>query len=489
MLNRHLFIYSIAHGVPAIIGFVALVVYTHMVSPSEYGLYVIGQSIATMVSNAFFGWIRLSVARYQAGTEHLDLRGVVLVVYGASAALMIAVFGVMLSLGIQFNSITGAVIVIFALCLSSFEIMQELRRATFNPTAFTAVAVIRSIAALLLGIAALTYGMGGVGLLMAAAFSLFLANTPFCWQMWRAPPKFDDLQMVQRFLYYGGPLAISTIVFAAYGAVDRLAVSYLLGQESAGQYGVASDLARQAIGVIAASVGAAVSPIAFRTLANGPAATREHLNKSLELLFALVGPIAIWLATCSDVLAGSILGPQYVQAATVLLPILAAARLCGAATQYYVHISYQLAERPFLQLSNDTILLLCYLALMTPLTLGFGLKGAAAAALGSEFLGFAIGLALARRGFQLPFCIGRLFRIAISLTLLGFTLWIVKWFIGGSDWLRLSGATFAGAISYGIAVLLFDIGGFYKIARARFRLLGFSAYPGAGPAMPGREQR
>jgi O-antigen/teichoic acid export membrane protein len=65
MLRRHVLIYRFAHAVPATIGLAGLFAYTHLVSPAQYGIYVVGQSTAAIISMALFGLIRLSLARYQ----------------------------------------------------------------------------------------------------------------------------------------------------------------------------------------------------------------------------------------------------------------------------------------------------------------------------------------------------------------------------------------------------------------------------------------
>jgi O-antigen/teichoic acid export membrane protein len=478
MLNRHVFIYLFGHGVPAFFGFIALIVFTHIIDPSEYGIYVIGTSIAGIVSMAFFGWIRLSVSRYQAATEKADLRAVILVSYASTLAVASVTFVLLLLvMSKSVDQVSAGLIFIFVVCLSAFEISQELRRALFKPIIFTAAAATRSIVALVLGVAVIKAGWGGLGLLASTSFSFLAANALFAWPIWGRRFQLKELQLTRKFVQYGMPLAVSGLVFAFYAAFDRLAVAYLLGQEAAGRYGVASDLARQMIGVVAASVGAAVSPIAFRTMVAGKDATRDHLNKSLELLLALVAPVAVWLVICSDVLAGTIVGAQYGPTVALLLPLLAIARLFGAVTNFYVHISYQLAERPLLQLMNDSSILLLYLVLMVPLTLRFGLMGAAGAALGAELVGLLFGLALARRGFQLPFAPNVLMRISLSLAFMAVATYVAKSAIGGPDWARLVNASIAGGAAYGTAVFALDIGGIRGIITTRWHWLKAALRP------------
>ena len=88
MINPYALIYLVAHAIPAIIGFGALILYTHLLSAAEYGIYVIGASIAGIISAVFFAWVRLSVARYQAKSPELDLRAEAIVAYGGTVVVI-----------------------------------------------------------------------------------------------------------------------------------------------------------------------------------------------------------------------------------------------------------------------------------------------------------------------------------------------------------------------------------------------------------------
>src|ERR1700692_1250481 len=88
MLQRHVVIYLFAHAVPAMLGFIGLIIYTHLISPEQDGVYVVGQSTAGIISMALFGWIRLSASRYQAESDSVDVRGTVIVAYGVTLAVV-----------------------------------------------------------------------------------------------------------------------------------------------------------------------------------------------------------------------------------------------------------------------------------------------------------------------------------------------------------------------------------------------------------------
>jgi O-antigen/teichoic acid export membrane protein len=459
MLKRHVLIYLFAHAVPAVIGFAGLIAYTHLVNPAQYGIYVVGQSMAAVISMALFGWIRLSVSRYQAEAATVDVRGAVLAGYGVTMTSVIIVTLLIFRSGAAWIDQGQILAILFtAFCLSAFEISQEFRRATFEPMVFTAVSVIRSVIGLALGMAAVLSGWGGRGLLLALGSSFLLGTAFFSARIWGPPIKPGQLVLMRRFVRYGIPLALSGIVFAVYAAVDRLAVAYLIGQDAAGQYGVASDLSRQMIGILGASVGAAVSPIAFRTMTtHGAGATSEHMADSLELLLVIIGPVAIWLALCGPGFAKVVMGHQFAASVSLLLPTLAFARFFGAITNYYVHVSFQLAERPFLQLVHAVFMLCLYLAFMVLFVGLWGLSGAAIAALASELCGLAFGLWLTQKGFRFDLAIHRSGRVAVALASMALASYGATRVLSHSPLESLIYATVVGGLTYLTAIFMFDI--------------------------------
>src|SRR5271170_6341632 len=146
MVNPYALIYLVAHAIPAIIGFGALILYTHLLSAAEYGIYVIGASIAGVISAVFFAWVRLSVARYQAKSPELDLRAEAIVAYVGTVLVIACLTPVALLIArpsIGFGVVAGSLLL--SLSLTAFEISQEFRRARLNPLRYMIIGVTRGI--------------------------------------------------------------------------------------------------------------------------------------------------------------------------------------------------------------------------------------------------------------------------------------------------------------------------------------------------------
>src|SRR5437879_13306192 len=89
------FHYSVASVVSAAIGLLSAVVFTRLLSPEEYGVYVVGLSTAGIVSAMLFTWVRVSALRFQSEGGSVDVRATVLLAYfisvlAAPVALLIA---------------------------------------------------------------------------------------------------------------------------------------------------------------------------------------------------------------------------------------------------------------------------------------------------------------------------------------------------------------------------------------------------------------
>jgi len=461
MMNPYALIYLGAHLMPAIVGFFALILYTHLLSPAEYGVYVIGMSISSIVSAMFFTWIRLSVARYQARSPELDLRGDALVAYGMTVAVLACLVPVAILIArpsVSFGLLATSVFV--SLSTTAFDISLEFKRAQLNPLRFAAIAVLRSLLSLTLGYIAIKLGGGGLGLLAAFGASFVVAYLLSLPGKNARPFRLFGGGYLRQFIRYGLPFSLGALTITLHNALDRLAVAWMLGESAAGCYGLAADIPRQTINLFGNSIASALFPIAFRTLADsGAAATRERLKEGVELLLALAAPGAIWLALCANLIAGALLGSEFQAGVVALLPLLAVGRVCGVVNQFYLQASFQLAEKPMLQVIHDCSVLVANIALLVPLTFAFGLTGAAVAAVTAEAFGILVGIGLSRKAFPLPFNGWGMARVFVATAVMALVTYVARAPASGHELLSLVGAAAAGGIAYAVSALLLDVAG------------------------------
>ncbi|WFU39624.1 oligosaccharide flippase family protein [Bradyrhizobium sp. CB82] len=457
MLNRHFSIYLAAYILPAAVGFFAITTYTRLLSPAEYGVYVVGLSIAGILGAIFFAWIRLSVSRYQAMSPEVDFRGTAMVAFAltVSALCATAPLTFLFHRDVSYELLLASVFV--AITANAVDVGQEFERAKLRPYRFAAIAIVRSLSSVGFGLFAIWLGWGGLGLLAAFGLGsltgviLNLAGDQTRIARWQK----SQLTQLAR---YGLPLTIGGLSVALYSTSDRLIVAYLLGKDAAGIFGVAADLPRQFLVMLASSVAAATVPIVFRTLSQeGHAATRERLNESLELLLVVIMPVAIWLALAADQVAGTLVGVDFRAGVSALLPMLVVARMLGIANQFYVQISFQLAERPFMLAAQSFLTLVLSIALMFALISGFGLYGAALATFATEAIGFVAAVVLMRRAYVLPFDPSRLAGVGTAAAIMAVAILVARSEFKGTGLSSLIAVSLAGGIAYAGAAWLLNV--------------------------------
>jgi len=465
VISSYALIYLLGYAVPAFVGFFALIVYTHLLSPAEYGLYVVGSGIAALATTLCFTWVRQSVSRYQASSPDIDLRPEATVAYGWTVGVIACLAPIVLFIA-QFvapSNIGSGVLaasLFLSVSLGAFEVSQEFKRARFHPFLFMTIATIRSLSGLGLGYAVIKLGGGGLGLLAAVAASFWIGNALSFATNSRALSRRASLEHIRQFMRYGLPFTFGALAFGLHSVLDRLGVAFMLGQSGAGYYGLAAEISRHLIGVLAASVSSALFPIAFRSLAeSGAGATRERLKEGAELLLAVVAPVAAWLAISADVVTGTLLSPEFGTAVAALVPILAVAGICGAVNQYYIQVSFQLAEKPLLQVVHDVWILAANTALLFPLTRAFGLSGAAMAILIAEGFGIFVGIWLSRRAFKLPFNTSGMLRVLASVAIMALFTYAAKAGLSDHGLLALISVAATGGVAYACAALMCDLAG------------------------------
>lgn len=458
--------YMIAYGVPAVLGFCAIVLFTRLLSPDEYGVYVVGMSVAGIVNAVLFAWVRLSVLRYQSEGEDTDIRMSALAGYMLSACLSpLVLLAMMFIAGLSAVQLVLAGFV--ALALGLFEFGQEILKARQQAGTYTRAAILRSVLTLGFSLTLVMLGLSGEGLLLGIAGAYLAASLFFARSIWRGPVRGFDRVIFTTMLTFGAPMALSGAAFALHAALDRLIVVYLLGEASAGVYGASADLVRQIILFPAMAVGAATVPVIIRSLGEGGAQRADaELRSAFELLLAVVVPAVIGLAIVAPAFSALMLGPEFRDMAALLIPILAFAWLFQAVTHQFVQVSFHLARKPRLLLMQGIVLLSVNVAATLVLTPRFGLAGAAWALVIAEAIGVFAGYLLARRAHPLPLQTGPLLRVAgAGLAMAVPTLMAMR--LADDPLAQLAVAVPVGIASYAIAALAFNISGIRTLALQR----------------------
>ena len=372
---RHASQYMIASVIAAVFGFLGTATFTRLLSPGDYGVYVIGIGMAGFVSSILFTWIRFSVMRLQSegGQQDLVRRHWPDTEFRAVAAPIL--FPVMMHLEARGWQEVGCAIVL-ALGIGLVEMGQEIMRARFQVREFAIGAALRAILSFAFCLAAIELGWGGLGLLAGSALAYYASAAFSARTIWRGPRAKADLDQLRLFFRLGFVFTITGFVYTFQCSMDRLFLAWHSGEAFFGLYGASADLTRQIIQMPAGSIAAAAFPIAVSSLAQyGAGRARENLERFGEILLAVLVPAAIGLSLTAPYLASFLLGPAFRETAASIVPILAAGWLLQCFTQFYVHVSFHLAKRPEWSLLQGLTSVAVNVACIWPLTDAWGFAG------------------------------------------------------------------------------------------------------------------
>jgi O-antigen/teichoic acid export membrane protein len=404
----------IASVVAAVFGFLSTATFTRLLSPDDYGVYIIGVGIAGFVSAILFTWVRFSVMRLQSEGGERDFRGTALAAYGMSVASAPLLLLVVSPLAHRNWQEVGCAIVL-ALGIGLVEMGQEIMRARFQVRAFVNGAVLRTLVSFALCLAAIKLGWGGFGLLAGTAIAYFVTAAFNARTIWQAPLAKANLGELRLFFRLGFVFTITAFVYTFQCSMDRLFLAWHSGEAFSGLYGASADLTRQIIQMPAGSLAAAAFPIAVSSLAQyGVAKAQAQLERFGEILLAVSVPAAIGLALTIPYLAAFLLGPAFRDTAALIVPMLAAGWLFQCVTQYYVHVSFHLAKKPEWSLLQGLASVAINIVCIWPMTNVWGLQGTAASFMVSEALGVVIGLMLTRYAYPLPYLLAPLGRTLLA---------------------------------------------------------------------------
>ena len=461
LLLRHSFFYLLARGVPGLVSFLAIVLYTRLLHPDEYGRYTMVVAGVGMANAILFQWLRLGLLRYlpayrEQRKEFLSSL--------CSGFLVLAALTGAAGAGLSFlwpdRSLQGLILLGIVLLWAQawFELNLELARTQLSPQRYGKLALSKALVALAVGGTLAYCGLGAAGLLLGMLAGFFLPVLRATFSEWRgARWSSSNRAIFRRLLTYGLPLTAAFALDFVVSSSDRFILGWLAGTGVTGLYAVGYDLAKQSLLVPMMTVNLASYPLAVRALEQeGREGAHRQLIQNTTVLFAIALPAALGLSLLAPNIAGVFLGDEYKQAAASLIPWVTAASLCAGIKAYYFDLSFQLGQRTVGQIWVLLASALINVGLNIWWIPVFGYLGAAYATLVAYAVGMIISAYLGRQIFPLPFPGREIVKIALSAGGMALALWPVLPYRGG---MALAGQIGRGVLVYGALLLVLDAAG------------------------------
>lgn len=458
-LLRHTGAYLIARGLPGLLAFAGIIVFSRLLDPAAYGTLTLLVSSAAIVNALAYQWLRLGVARFAPGsaTDTSPLPAVLGLFVLVSGVVLGLTFAVWLMRG--WFSVPGYVVPlvsIMSICQGAYELQQEWLRARLMPRQYGLSAIMRAFFTFFACI--LIFELTGSVAMMTGGYILGWL-VPFTRQfrlhaakrkqpVWQLP----NLPKVRVITGYGLPLVVAGALTLIVASSDRFMLAALLGTDVAGKYAVGYDIADQSLGMLMAIVSLATFPHIVRTfdLAGAQSAV-STIQSSTTILLAVGLPVTALLATFSGPLARTMFAPDYRSLAVAVIPIISVSTLLSGVRIYHWYTAFQLntASTPQVWIAvSAAVANLGLNAIFIPL---YGAIGAAWATFLAYTAALVMASLLARQHFVAPFPWARTAQIALSATPIA-----VSGVIGSSlpqDW-SLSGIACIGMIAVASTIYL-----------------------------------
>lgn len=459
MLSKYIYAYLISHGVPAVISFASLAVFSRLLSPQEYGTYAIVFAVASMLNAIFFEWIKVSMLRfYHRYMDYVPFYTNIKMIFLLIMALTI-ILGIpfLLQDYLSFTWLYLALALALSWSQSWTNITLSLFRSKLSPWTYGKLSFSKATLGLLFGTVFILLGWKDKGLLIGLILGTTITLIYPTYKYWgNRVGEALDYKLIKEFFKYGFPLTLTLLLSILIHNSDRLIISYLLGKEETGQYSVAYDLSENTIFTLMMVVNLAAFPIVMKTVEReGVESAYNQVRKNNTLFLLLSIPAVFGFILLSENIVYFLLGEKYRNAALLLIPVLAFCAFLRGFKLYCMDIIFHIHQSTSKQVIPVLIAAIINIALTFFLVPSYGILGAAIATLISYFIAVLISWVLIRKSYKLliplkDFTFIIVSTIIMSLALLPFYKEV------GFVWLIVQ--VMIGISVYALMILVFNIG-------------------------------
>lgn len=458
----HTAIYLLARGVPGLLTFLAIPLFTRLLSPAEYGYYALVLTSVTLFNGLLFQWLRLSLIRYLPG--HRDdprqlkstLASVTLLlvgVLGIAALVLMAVPAWGMAVFPETANWRAVVLVCWLLIAvqAGFELSTEYCRALMRPWRYMTAQLMRALCGVALGAVLILTGWTWVGPLAGLAVGMGVAVVWIGLGDWRDIRLHIEPRLFAQLCRYGIPISITVALTTVITAVDRFLLKAYSGADAVGLYSAAFDFTTQSLVLLMMAVNMAVFPLAVHAWEHdGREAAQQQMRYNAALLLAVGAPCVVGLTVLGPGIARCFFDESYRAAAVQVIPLVALGALFFCFKAFHFDAAFQFTHRTIMQVWIAVAVVAINIGLNLWLIPAWGILGAAIASVASFGASNALTVWLGRREVVLPFPWRQAFEVLIACLLMGALLLPLRQWVHPA---ALAGQICGGAGLYAAALI------------------------------------
>lgn len=476
MLLRYSVLYLVVRGLPGLINFFAISVYTRLLFPEELGRYALVLTGVGLVDVVVFQWLRLVLFRLLPAHRENPQRFL-----GGVLALFLTLAAVSTGPGILIALCWPdpvwqrllALAVPLLLAQAWFQMNLDMASACLEPARYGKLLSSKALLSLTVGGVLAWVGLGAAAPLVGLLVAYLVASSLFSMAAWRgAGPRWPEAADLREQLRYGLPLIATFALGWVVSGSDRLMLGWLTDEATVGGYAVGYDWAFQGLILILSIINTAAHPLAVNALEKtGPVEAQRQLAENGQLIIVVAFSGAVGLVILGPQMIDLLIGQAYRADALRLLPWVAVASALAGIKAYHFDIAFHLGrDSRWLMVTGGAAATtnLVLNLLLIPL---YGILGAVWATLAAY--GVAVGASAwwGRGAFVMPAILPLLAKGFVVASAFGFSSWIGTW-IGDGSWGKLGSGLCGGLMAAFLAGLALDLCGLRELLwrlRSRWR--------------------
>jgi O-antigen/teichoic acid export membrane protein len=389
-LGKDLAVYGGADLLFKLVQFAVIPVYSRLLTVAEFGILALLQVSATLIGILVNLGVSYAVQRFYFDKDIPEERRPLLVTSGllqlvVSASLVLCAIAiglhtvrghVALEYGIAWTLVTLALATVLPDQVAQYAL--DTSRLQFAPFKFCAIALVKNVLGLLLGLWLLIeQGMGLAGLL-AGNLAAAIAAVPLGLWLIRRDLTFGiDREYLATLLRFGSPFIFTAAAYWAFGSLDRWMLAEMSDAAQVGLFSIAFKFASVLTLVIAAFHQAWI-PLAMKMAQEEPG-YQASFSTIFSLWLCLLALLALGISMFSDEVMVLLTPAPYWAAAPALA--LGAAAIALSGTTQITTLGVTLAKRPLLIATGAWLTALVNIGLNLLLIPPFGATGSAGATL------------------------------------------------------------------------------------------------------------
>lgn len=377
-----------------VMNIVAVSIYTNLLLPKEYGMYMIATSVISFLAIIFSDWIGTSALRFFR--EHFNNQKVEHY-FSTILFLLASNLLIMYSLGFLFyNPLCKffeipekflSVVFILIIPIAIRALLFQILRAQIRPLAYTFSVIINQFITIGIGyLFIVEFHLKAVALLLAMGFSIVLIDLVMLIQT-----KFHEFlnheklqfNMLPSLYSYGVPLAASSLGMWIITQSNRLILQHFKGSYYNGQLGVGYNLTFSVMMPLFSIITLAAIPRIINQFEDGKD-VKPVISKLTELFFVLFLPVTIFSCIYSKEIVMFFSNKNF-ENAHIIIPFLSLSAFILGLTEITT-IQYHLAKKTNIDMTIRLFSGILGIGLTILMLPKFGLLGVGFATLSSHLI-------------------------------------------------------------------------------------------------------